>query len=140
MSISTPRHHHEFIQLIVLARDHLHAMKSGPSPPDPSPSSLVPLAFDPHVGRQLQMATPIRIVTPPPFEDTCKAMERFLDGLFDVCLLSSSEQLSTWQVWNFLSSAFLWHLPEVRVASVRQWLICRLGRQALPYECHMCGL
>ena len=83
--------------MILRAHNHLRAIKSSPFP-TPAPFSAATLAFDPYVGRTLQMATPIRVVAPPSFEDTCMAVERFLDGLFETSVLASSDHLTTWQV------------------------------------------
>ena len=85
------------MQTILRAHDHLRVIKSSPLPA-PAPFSAAALAFDPYVGRTLQMATPIRVVTPPSFEDVCAAVERFLDGLFETSMLTSSDHLTTWQV------------------------------------------
>lgn len=85
------------MQTILRARNHLREIKSSPLPA-PAPFSAAALAFDPYVGRNLQVATPIRVVTPPSFIDTCRAVERFLDGLFDISVLSNSDHLTTWQV------------------------------------------
>jgi hypothetical protein len=85
------------MQTILHARDHLRAIKSS-SVRVPEPFSAASIAFDPYIGRKLQMATPIRVVPPPSLEDACKSVEKFLDGLFEMSILTSSDHLTTWQV------------------------------------------
>jgi len=87
----------EFLQLIFQARSHLEAIKFTRLP-TLMPSSVASLAFDPYIGRKLQMTTPIRVVTLPPFVDTLSAVRRFLDDLYDLTILTSSDHLTTWQV------------------------------------------
>jgi len=103
LGVDIIKHRNEFMQTILRAHDHLRAIKSNPLP-TPAPFSAATLAFDPYVGRTLQMATPIRVVTPPLFEDACMAVERFLDGLFETSMLTSSDHLTTWQVTAYLTS------------------------------------
>ena len=98
MGTEVGRDRPEFLNLVFLARDYLDVVRRNPPPPDPGSDSPATLAFDPYIGRQLQTATPIRIVPPPPFQETCAAIDRFLDGLYEVGLLSVTDQLSIWQV------------------------------------------
>ncbi|KAH9483568.1 N-alpha-acetyltransferase 35, NatC auxiliary subunit [Psilocybe cubensis] len=93
----------EFQRLLLLARDHLHTVKSNPSP-DCEPGSPAQLAFDPYIGRRLQTATPIRIVTPPSIEDTYKSLYRLLDGLYEVGLLETFDQITAWEIVGNLKS------------------------------------
>lgn len=88
----------EFQRLVFAAKDHLHSVAANP-PPDCGPESLAQLAFDPYIGRRLQMATPIRLVPPPSFEHTYKVVNTFLDGLYEIGLLETVDNLTTWQVW-----------------------------------------
>jgi hypothetical protein len=87
----------EFQNLVILAKEHLHLTQANP-PPDLGPDSLAQLAFDPCIGRRLQMATPIRIVPPPTFQQTCKTLGRFLDGLYEIGILETVDELTTWEV------------------------------------------
>lgn len=90
-------HRNDFTQMLLRARQNLQAVKSNPIP-TPAPVSAAVAAFDPYFCRKLQMTTPIRVVKPPSFEDTCGAVERFLDGLVAMTTLTSSSHLTTWQV------------------------------------------
>jgi hypothetical protein len=102
LSIDVHKHRREFVQYIFLARGHLQKVKKAVPPLSPLPSSPAALAFDPYVGRQLQMVTPIRVMTPRSFEDTCASVESLLDGLQEVSLLSTAEHLTTWVVCRIL--------------------------------------
>jgi len=67
----------------------------------PSPASVdtsIQDVFDPHIGRQLQMSTPIRVIDPPPMEDTFKAFSSLLDGMEQVAHLAGCNKLATWKV------------------------------------------
>jgi len=90
----------EFQNLIFLAKEHLHRVQID-QPSDVEPDSLAQLAFDPYIGRRLQMATPIRVVRPPTFEQTCKSLNHFLDGLHEIGILETVDNLTTWEVRSF---------------------------------------
>ena len=66
--------------------------------PECSPESPAQLAFDPHIGRRLQMFTPMRVIPPPDFQKTCKAIRMFLDGVDEINLLKDRNELVTWEV------------------------------------------
>jgi len=102
LSIDVHKHQREFVQYIFLARGHLQKVKKAAPPLSPLPSSPAALAFDPYVGRQLQMVTPIRVMMPRSFEDTCASIESLLDGLQEVSSLSTAEHLTTWVVCRIL--------------------------------------
>jgi hypothetical protein len=87
----------EFQNHVSIAREHLHRVQND-QPPDIKPDSLAQFAFDPYIGRRLQMATPIRVVPPPTFEQTCKTLTHFLDGLHEIGILESVDDLTTWEV------------------------------------------
>lgn len=87
----------KFQRLVFIAKGHLHTIEANP-PPDCGPDSPAQLSFDPYIGRRLQMATPIRVIPPPSFGDTCKAVNNFLDGLYEVGVLETVDNLATWQV------------------------------------------
>ncbi|KDR82005.1 hypothetical protein GALMADRAFT_221894 [Galerina marginata CBS 339.88] len=96
MSTDPTKDRYEFQNLVFMAKDHLHTVQANP-PLDQGPETLAHLAFDPYIGRRLQMATPIRIVPPPSFQDTCKTLNHFLDGLYEIGLLETVDQLTTWE-------------------------------------------
>ena len=87
----------EFQRLVLLAKEHLHLTQIDP-PPDLGPDSLAQIAFDPCIGRRLQMATPIRVVPPPTFQRTCQTLNHFLDGLYEIGILETVDELTTWEV------------------------------------------
>ncbi|PPR02186.1 hypothetical protein CVT26_012126 [Gymnopilus dilepis] len=97
MSTDITRNRIEFQQLVFQAQNDLHTVQANPSP-ECEPDSPAQLAFDPYIGRRLQTATPIRVVPPPSFEETCKALKYLLDGLLEVGFLESFDNLSTWQL------------------------------------------
>lgn len=97
MSTDPSKDRFQFQYLLISARDHLKLVDTSP-PIECGEDSLAQLAFDPYIGRRLQTATPIRIVTPPSFEDTCKFVGHFFDGLQEVGLLETVDVLGTWQV------------------------------------------
>src|SRR5271168_2515249 len=66
--------------------------------PECSPESPAQLAFDPYIGRRLQMFTPIRVIPPPDLPKTCDAIRRLLDGFDEISLLRATNQLLTWEV------------------------------------------
>lgn len=87
----------EFQNYLFLAKEHLHRVQIGQLP-DIEPDSLAQFAFDPYIGRRLQMATPIRVVPPPTFQQTCKTLKHFLDGLHELGILETIDDLTTWEV------------------------------------------
>ncbi|PPQ78350.1 hypothetical protein CVT25_011633 [Psilocybe cyanescens] len=103
MSTEPSKDRSEFQKLVLRAHDHLHTVESS-SPPEYEPGSIIQLAFDPYIGRRLQTATPIRIVTPPAFDDTYKGLHHFIDGLYEVSMLDTCDQLSTWEIAGNLRS------------------------------------
>lgn len=97
MSTEPTKDRFEFQRLVFSAKEHLAAVAASP-PIECGDGSPAALAFDPYIGRRLQTATPIRVIPPPSFEQTCKTVGEFLDGLQEVGLLETVEDLSTWQV------------------------------------------
>lgn len=93
----------QFQTAILEARDHLAQVQNTPVP-ECGPNSPAHLAFDPYIGRQLQMATPIRVISPPSFEQTCQTVEHYLNGLEELGLLASVPKISTWKVIATLAS------------------------------------
>ena len=87
------------------AREQLLVMQS--YSPECSPGSPAQLAFDPYIGRRLQMFTPIRMILPPDFQKTCNAIKRLLDGVDEINLLKDRNELVTWEV-SFLSLHLQW--------------------------------
>jgi len=106
MSIDPIRYRHEYQNHVFLAKDSLQTIRATPSP-EFSPDSHAQLAFDPYIGRRLQMATPIRVITPPSFQETCKFFGYFLDGLYEIGLLETVDQITTWEVRFLTLSALL---------------------------------
>ncbi|KAF8959765.1 Mak10 subunit, NatC N-terminal acetyltransferase-domain-containing protein [Flammula alnicola] len=116
MSTDPTKDRFEFQKLVFVAKDYLHTVEANPTI-DIGPDSPAQLAFDPYIGRRLQMATPIRVVPPPSFDQTCKILNYFLDGLYEVGLLETVDDLSTWEVVGNLR---LWLPgPPLRVPYLR---------------------
>ena len=87
--------------LVQSAREQLHVIQT--YSPECSPDSPAQLAFDPYIGRRLQMFTPIRVVPPPDLQKTCGAIRSFLDGVDEISLLRNTNELITWEVsFHFL--------------------------------------
>ena len=84
---------HDFIQS---AREQLLVIQT--YSPECSPESPAQLAFDPYIGRRLQMFTPIRVIPPPEFQKTCDAIGKLLDGVDEISLLKDTNELVTWDV------------------------------------------
>ncbi|KJA19072.1 hypothetical protein HYPSUDRAFT_144144 [Hypholoma sublateritium FD-334 SS-4] len=105
MSTDPTKNRFDFQHAVITGKDHLKLVESCP-PIDCEDDSPAQLAFDPYIGRRLQTATPIRVVPPPSFEDTCRTVAYFFDGLQEVGLLETVEELNTWQL----------------VGDLRQWL------------------
>lgn len=97
-----------FRDLIDLASSQLKSIRSHPIP-TPEPSSPAYLAFDPYIGRHLRTLVPLRIISLPSFEKTWKAIDDLLGGWKELTLLSTTHNLSTWEV---MPSKFLLHLPD----------------------------
>ncbi|KAF8172074.1 Mak10 subunit, NatC N-terminal acetyltransferase-domain-containing protein [Pholiota molesta] len=116
MSTEPTKDRFEFQRLVFSAKEHLAAVEASP-PIECGDDSPAALAFDPYIGRRLQTATPIRVIPPPSFEQTCKKVGQFLDGLQEVGLLETVEDLSTWQAVGDLR---LWlPNPPFRTAYLR---------------------
>ena len=88
--------------LVQSAREQLRVIQL--YSPECSPESPAHLAFDPYIGRRLQMFTPIRVVHPPDIQKTCDAIGRLLDGIDEINLLKDTNELITWEVsFSFFS-------------------------------------
>ncbi|KAJ3500829.1 hypothetical protein NLJ89_g9616 [Agrocybe chaxingu] len=107
MSMDPTKNGSDFLRFVFLARDYLQTLEHYPSV-EPGPNSPALLAFDPFIGGQLQTATPIRVIPPPSFKETCKALHRLLDGLYEISLLATTEQLS---IWDTLGNTRQW-IPD----------------------------
>ncbi|PPQ65821.1 hypothetical protein CVT24_012048 [Panaeolus cyanescens] len=90
----------EYEQFLQEARIHLQVIAAFPSQPC-TPSSPAHRAFDPYIGRQLSMSTPIRIIEPPEFQQTIKFMQDFLDSLDETRQLAPVADLTTWEMVAF---------------------------------------
>lgn len=82
--------------LVQSAREQLLVIQS--YSPECSPESPAQLAFDPYIGRRLQMFTPIRVISPPDIQKTCDAIGKLLDGIDEISLLKDTNELITWEV------------------------------------------
>ena len=82
--------------LVQFAREQLLVIQT--YSPECSSESPAQLAFDPYIGRRLQMFTPIRVIPPPDFQKTCDAIGRLLDGFDEISLLKDTNELITWEV------------------------------------------
>ena len=101
MSAEGTTSQHILHDLVQSAREQLLVIQT--YSPECSPGSPAQLAFDPYIGRRLQMFTPIRVIPPPDLQKTCDAIRRLLDGVDEVSLLKDTKELITWEV----SSHFL---------------------------------
>lgn len=79
------------------ARESLGTIRLQPIP-EPGDHSPAYLAFDPCIGRRLNTFVPLRVITPPPVDQTWNAMQSFLDGWYDLRLLAMTTDISTWEV------------------------------------------
>jgi hypothetical protein len=87
--------------LIQSAREQLLVIQT--YSPECSPGSPAQLAFDPYIGRRLQMFTPIRVIPLPVLQKTCDAIGSLLDGVDEIRLLKDTNELITWEVsFHFL--------------------------------------
>ena len=87
--------------LVQFAREQLLVIQK--HSPECSPGSPAQLAFDPYIGRRLQIFTPIRVISPPDFQKTCDAIRSLLDGVDEINLLKDANELITWEVsFHFL--------------------------------------
>ena len=93
---TSPKNKDDLLRRLTAAKSALFVMQAFPSPSSVGPT--VQAVFDPHIGRQLQMSTPIRVIEPPSIEDTHKALSSFLDGLEQVAHLAGCTKLATWKV------------------------------------------
>lgn len=101
MSAESTTSQHTFHDLVQSAREQLLVIQT--YSPEFSPGSPAELAFDPYIGRRLQMFTPIRVIPPPDIQKTCDAIRRFLDGVGEISLLKDRNELVTWEVsFHFL--------------------------------------
>jgi hypothetical protein len=82
--------------LVQSAREQLLVIQT--YSPECSPESPAQLAFDPYIGRRLQMFTPIRVIPPLDMQKTCDAIGRLLDGIEEIRLLKDTNELITWEV------------------------------------------
>ncbi|KAF9032977.1 Mak10 subunit, NatC N-terminal acetyltransferase-domain-containing protein [Panaeolus papilionaceus] len=82
------------------ARIHLQVMEAFPSKPC-SASSPAHRAFDPYIGRQLNMSTPIRVIEPPDLSQTIKFLQGFLENLDETSQLAPVSDLTTWEMVAF---------------------------------------
>ncbi|KAF9528205.1 Mak10 subunit, NatC N-terminal acetyltransferase-domain-containing protein [Crepidotus variabilis] len=144
----------ETLKLISQARTHLGYLKARPPPLEPIPTtpasipnlgvpksnSIIPstsvsntylssttpalLSFDPHVGRTLQMSSPIRVVPAPSFEQTCTMVENLLEGLEEAAVLArggkegENDGFGALGVWQAMSDVGLWLINKDRTTRV----------------------
>ncbi|KAF9557743.1 Mak10-domain-containing protein [Agrocybe pediades] len=117
MSTDPVQNRLEFQTLVFLAKDALRSVQATPPPTECLPDSPAQLAFDPYIGRGLQMAVPIRIITPPSFEETCAFFEHFLNGLYEVGVLETMDQITSWEIVGNLRACVPGsgiHVPYIR--------------------------
>ena len=87
---------HILHDLVQFAREQLLVIQT--YSPECSSESPAQLAFDPYIGRRLQMFTPIRVIPAPDFQKTCDAIGGLLDGVHEISLLKDTNELITWEV------------------------------------------
>lgn len=87
----------EFQDLINMARTLLTTIRANPSP-EPRPESPALLAFDPSISRQLKTYVPLRIIPVPSPGDTWDRIDALLDGWQELCVLSQTTDILTWDV------------------------------------------
>jgi hypothetical protein len=105
MDLNVFKDHSKFSILISTARDHLRAVRTQPSP-TPSPDSPAHLFFDPYIAKRLNSSVPLRIVHPRTAEETWEAIEALLDGWAEIQYLSTTMDISSWEVHCLSCSAF----------------------------------
>ena len=121
--------------LVQSAREQLLVIQT--YSPECSPGSPAQLAFDPHIGRRLQIFTPIRVIPPPDLQKTCDTIRRHLDGFDEVSLLKDTNQLITWEVrFHF----FCLSSERGSLFLDRLWVIYDYGYPILLYGCRICDL
>ncbi|KAF8801418.1 hypothetical protein BYT27DRAFT_7198198 [Phlegmacium glaucopus] len=106
MSAERTTSQHILHDLVQSAREQVLVIQT--YSPECSPGSPAQLAFDPYIGRRLQMFTPIRVIPPPDLQKTCDAIRRLLDGIDEISLLKDMNELVTWETVGHLR---LW-LPD----------------------------
>ncbi|KAJ7215317.1 Mak10 subunit, NatC N-terminal acetyltransferase-domain-containing protein [Mycena haematopus] len=87
----------DFLDLVNVARNHLHTVRTYPSP-DLGPESPARLAFDPYIARKLNTTVPIRVIDVPPVTETWQSIDALLDGWEELRLLSLTVNVSTWEL------------------------------------------
>ena len=133
MSAGSTTSQHILHDLVQSAHEQLLVIQT--YSPECSPGSPAQLAFDPHIGRRLQMFTPIRVILPPDLQKTCDAIRRLLDGVDEISLLKDTNELITWEV------SFKFCVSSKRAHSLdRLWAIYDYGYPILLYECRTCDL
>jgi hypothetical protein len=120
--------------LVQSAREQLLVIQA--YSPECSPESPAQLAFDPYIGRRLQIFTPIRVISPPDLQKTCDAIRRLLDGVDEIRLLKNTNELITWEV----SLIFCVSSEQGSPFLDRLWVIYDYGYPILLYECPTCDL
>ena len=121
--------------LVQFAREQLLVIQT--YSPECSSESPAQLAFDPYIGRRLQMFTPIRVIPPPDFQKTCDAIGRLLDGFDEISLLKDTNELITWEV----SFSFFFVSSELDSLFLdRRWVIYDYGYPIHLYEWRTCDL
>ena len=121
--------------LVQFAREQLLVVQT--YSPECSSESPAQLAFDPYIGRRLQMFTPIRVIPLPDFRKTCDAIGRLLDGVDEISLLKDTNELITWEV-SF--SLFCVSSERGSLFLDRLWVIYDYGYPIPLYECRTCDL
>ena len=137
MSAESTAAQHNLHDLIQSAREQFFVIQK--YSPECSPESPAQLAFDPYIGRRLQMFTPIRVIPPPDLQKTCDAIRRLLDGFDEISLLRATNQLLTWEV-SFHLFTFCVSNGWGSFFLNRLWVIYDYGYPILLYECHTCDL
>ena len=124
-----------FHDLVQSAREQLFVIRT--YSPECSSESPAQLAFDPYIGRRLQMFTPIRVIPPPDLQKTCDAIESLLDGIYEISLLKETNELITWDV---CFSFFCVSSEQASLFLHRLWVIYDYGCPIPLFECRTCDL
>ena len=125
---------HILHDLVQFAREQLLVIQT--YSPECSLESPAQLAFDPYIGRRLQMFTPIRVIPAPDFQKTCDAIGRLLDGVHEISLLKDTNELITWEVSFSFFASDEWGLLFLD----RLWVFYDNGCLILLCKYHTCDL
>ncbi|KDQ59783.1 hypothetical protein JAAARDRAFT_33351 [Jaapia argillacea MUCL 33604] len=101
MALNLSNDRYRLQALVSSARQLLRRIRSRP-PADPDLNSPARHAFDRNVTRRLHFFMPLRPIEMPPQERTWQKVEDFIQSWQEICYLSTTTSLSTWQIYGSL--------------------------------------